>query len=226
MHRTQKLNTLTGGLCLLVSIALHLLLFRSSCWSTLSTPTQIELQAGHSAVELTLLPSIASKTAKPDPEPPPATQPVEEPPSAPIIEKPAELSRPEPKEELPPEIEPESQTEPMPKPEHPHVESIEQDADLKPKGVETTAKAARSFHPLYPRTSRRRNEEGTVVITLSVLTDGSANNILVSQSSGYPLLDKAALRSVRKSRYKPATNNGNPVDSTLEQTYVFRLADQ
>ena len=231
MHGKQQLISPALAICLLGSIVLHLLLLRSSYWNSVSTPAQIELLAGQSAVELTLLPSVATPPAEPDPKPEPPPQPVvEEPPPAPIVNEPTELSCPEPKEEPepPPEAEPvkEPEPEPPPEPEKPQVESVEQDADLKQKGVETSAEQLRAFQPRYPRLSRRRGEEGHVTITLTVLADGSADNITVSRSSGYPLLDKAALGAVRKSRYKPATKKGRPVESTIEQEFIFRLENQ
>ncbi len=257
-------------ICLLGSIMVHVLLLRSNFWSGMLSPAQIELQPGQSAIELTLLASVASKPAEPEPKSksraelkpetrdpklvpePQQDQLSEPPPPAPVVEKPTQLSAPEPIKEPPtpePEPEPEqkeeplesepaprqeSETKPEPKPVQetpaeptaPAAESVQQDADLKQKGVETAPQRLQSFQPRYPRLSRRRGEEGTVKVALTVTTTGKAVDIRISKSSGYRLLDNAALGAVRKSRFKPATQNGQPIDSPLEQSFIFRLEDQ
>ncbi|GEM_PF-2718069 len=66
---------------------------------------------------------------------------------------------------------------------------------------------ARAFHDLlaarvrdrlaYPAVARRRGEEGSVLIDLSVKADGSLESALVSSGSGSAVLDRAALNLVR-----------------------------
>ncbi len=65
--------------------------------------------------------------------------------------------------------------------------------------------------PTYPIDSRRRHEEGTVVLSVLVATDGSVSEISVAQSSGSSLLDQAALGAVRKWRWAPLLRGGDPV---------------
>jgi len=50
----------------------------------------------------------------------------------------------------------------------------------------------------YPRRAQKRGWEGTVVISLRILPDGQLMNIQVANSSGVPVLDRAALRSLSK----------------------------
>jgi len=49
----------------------------------------------------------------------------------------------------------------------------------------------------YPDEARRRSLTGQLVMTVAVRKDGSVERIDVVQSSGYPLLDQAAERTVR-----------------------------
>ena len=65
--------------------------------------------------------------------------------------------------------------------------------------------------PRYPVESRRKHEEGTVVLSLTLGQDGRVANISVSRSSGFDRLDQAALSAVRKWRWAPLVRDGKPV---------------
>jgi protein TonB len=49
----------------------------------------------------------------------------------------------------------------------------------------------------YPDEARRRNLQGQLVMTVAVRKDGTVERIDVVQPSGYPVLDEAAMRTVR-----------------------------
>jgi protein TonB len=49
----------------------------------------------------------------------------------------------------------------------------------------------------YPDEARRRNLSGRVMLNVAVRRDGSVESIEVQQSSGIPVLDAAAIQSVR-----------------------------
>lgn len=59
------------------------------------------------------------------------------------------------------------------------------------------AKVERVGNMNYPEQARRQNMEGSLVLSVDVLADGSIENIRVLRSSGYELLDEAAVRIVR-----------------------------
>lgn len=65
--------------------------------------------------------------------------------------------------------------------------------------------------PSYPLESRRHREQGTVVLALTIGIDGKVIGIAVRQSSGFARLDDAALDAVRKWKWKPFQQNGQPV---------------
>ncbi|MCM0036790.1 MAG: energy transducer TonB [Burkholderiaceae bacterium] len=64
--------------------------------------------------------------------------------------------------------------------------------------------------PFYPRQSRRRGEQGKVVLAAEIASNGRALQALVNISSGYPRLDQAALESVLKWRFIPGKKSGIP----------------
>jgi periplasmic protein TonB len=64
--------------------------------------------------------------------------------------------------------------------------------------------------PTYPRTSRRLEEQGTVLLDVEIDIDGSASKVRVRKSSGYPRLDKSALETVIKWRFIPKKTAGMP----------------
>ncbi|EQB31940.1 energy transducer TonB, partial [Sphingobium ummariense] len=65
--------------------------------------------------------------------------------------------------------------------------------------------------PRYPVESRRKREQGTVVLSLTLGLDGAVEAIGVSHSSGFRRLDDAALDAVRRWRWKPMMRDGQPV---------------
>lgn len=78
--------------------------------------------------------------------------------------------------------------------------------------------------PRYPIESRRRKEQGTVVLSLLLGLDGSVTQISLAQSSGFERLDKAALEAVRKWRWSPTVRNGEPVQvrGTVDIPFILK----
>lgn len=79
--------------------------------------------------------------------------------------------------------------------------------------------------PRYPVESRRKREQGTVVLAITLAIDGGVESIVVSQSSGFPRLDKAAKEAVKDWRWKPAIRGGQPVRvrGVVEIPFVLRI---
>jgi TonB family protein len=57
--------------------------------------------------------------------------------------------------------------------------------------------------PRYPLIARARGWQGTVEVLLSVLADGSVNAATLWHSSGYSVLDRAAVAAAQHSRFSP-----------------------
>jgi protein TonB len=79
--------------------------------------------------------------------------------------------------------------------------------------------------PAYPRLSRRRGEEGEVILRVRVLQNGRADVVEIAESSSHPRLDEAAREAVRGWRFVPARRGESPVDSWLRVPIVFRLEE-
>jgi protein TonB len=92
------------------------------------------------------------------------------------------------------------------------------------QGGDLSAQMVAGKPPRYPIESRRKREQGTVVLTLTLGTDGAVDSIAVSQSSGFARLDDAARDAVRKWRWSPVIRNGQPmrVRGVVEIPFVLR----
>ena len=69
------------------------------------------------------------------------------------------------------------------------------------------------IQPVYPRESRRRGEQGTVLLRVLVGRNGLPIDIEVAQSSGYRQLDRAARDAVLRWRFRPVQINGVTVEA-------------
>lgn len=58
--------------------------------------------------------------------------------------------------------------------------------------------------PVYPHLARERGWEGVVMLKVLVEKNGKPSQVLVEKSSGYKILDQAALKSVRNWEFLPA----------------------
>ena len=65
--------------------------------------------------------------------------------------------------------------------------------------------------PRYPIESRRKREQGTVVLALTPGIDGTVESIAINRSSGHARLDTAARDAVRGWRWQPTIRGGQPV---------------
>ena len=77
--------------------------------------------------------------------------------------------------------------------------------------------------PAYPKISRRLKEQGIVLLEILIQPDGSVGEVRLKQSSGYPRLDKTAIRAIKKWRYIPAREGDTPVEYWYLQALEFTL---
>lgn len=77
-------------------------------------------------------------------------------------------------------------------------------------GGDLSSKMISAKPPTYPLESRRLHEEGTVVLTVLLNTDGRVVDISIAQGSGSERLDRAALGAVKSWRWAPVIRNGAP----------------
>lgn len=79
--------------------------------------------------------------------------------------------------------------------------------------------------PPYPLTARRLGQEGLVVLVVLVDTHGHPTSVELGQSSGFPLLDGSALKTVRRWRFQPGRIAGIAEESVIEVPIRFVLED-
>jgi protein TonB len=183
------------------------------------------------------------KPEPPKPEPPKPEPPKPEPPK-PEPPKP-EPPKPEPVKPEPPKPAPRAEpvktearpepvkidTPPPPVAAPPAPAPVAPPAPPAPPAPKTTARtevsisasyAAANRKPEYPKMSLRLGEQGTVVLTVMVKSDGSASEVEVKSSSGFARLDRAAADAVKTWHFNPATVDGKAVDKSYEVPITFK----
>lgn len=176
-------------------------------------------------------------------------KPVEKPlqPPAPVVKpKPKPKPRPKPKPLAKPAVPPEPVAQPEstePLPEHFSVEDVAapvanvQDAPPAPEvivqedGPSEQKDAVQSSVPLYhlnpppryPRTARRRNLQGTVLLDVKVTVEGLAAEVRIAESSGHAVLDRSAVKAVKSWRFSPARRGQTPIEMRVQVPVKFEL---
>jgi protein TonB len=190
------------------------------------------------AVEVSLIASIADPASTPEPPAPISTPP---PPPEPPLPPPEPVPQPEPV--------PERVREPAPttpKPERRHtpskparaaaspstsaqpgsVAAIPGGTSARPAGPTTGARPRSNPRPVYPPEARRLNQQGRVMVVAQVSADGRATSVSLLRSSGFPLLDAAAVNAVRRWTFVPAQSAGLAIPSRVEVPVSFSLTQR
>ena len=79
--------------------------------------------------------------------------------------------------------------------------------------------------PRYPLIARKRGYQGRVLLTVQIAGSGQVADITIAKSSGYALLDDAAMDAVRRWRFRSASGSDGPVDTIVEVPVTFKLED-
>jgi len=151
------------------------------------------------------------------------------------------------KEKLPePESEPEPEPEPQPEEEKIVEESeqqseeivIEEAKPVPPKEIvevinpqeeailryQDMIKQKIESHRKYPNWAKKQGFEGVSYITFTLLSSGIIYDIKIIHSSGFDVLDKEAISTVKRaSPFKPIPEKFNCSSLTMEVALVFRL---
>lgn len=235
---------------IVASVAVHLIVAAAACAYFAFFSGEIVLaQLDLSSVEISFAekesddspvvpvpPSAPSEPPAPsEPEPPPAVPP-EEPPLPPDADAPP---LPEPPPEEAEKLEPLERTEerPQPKVDEPAPEKQEKEEPKKaapesapaPQAAPRQAKVdapprpRKAIRPDYPKESRRRGEEGDVVLEISVDERGMVYDVKVVEPCKFRELNEAAVKAARSARFTPARSGSVDVRSKARLTLTFRL---
>jgi len=82
-----------------------------------------------------------------------------------------------------------------------------------------------SQHFIYPKLAQKRNWQGKVMLSLRVTANGKINNVRIKNSSGYSVLDQAAINSLIKVGYLPQVSSWLPYDIDLKLPVLYQLTE-
>ena len=77
--------------------------------------------------------------------------------------------------------------------------------------------------PVYPQGALRRRLQGNVNLRVFVKEDGTPGDVILQESSGYSILDDAAIKAVSKWRFEAGLENSRPVAMWVEIPIKFSL---
>lgn len=89
----------------------------------------------------------------------------------------------------------------------------------------TPVRYARTVTPRYPRKARRAGWEGTTVLKVLVNADGAPGRVTVDRTSGFDVLDSAAVKAVEHWRFHPARRGADAESSWVRIPVAFRLKE-
>jgi protein TonB len=189
---------------------------------------------------------LIEETPPPEPvkvhqEPPPKLKP--EPPPKP---KPKVVQKPKPAETPAPQIQPQQvAAAPVGMPDAPKDagESVAPPSTEPAKGVSTPGTAAGPSTPAeggplvildpayrdpptppaYPPRSVMLGQQGQVVVRAAIDPKGNPEEVVIWTSSGFPLLDKAAIDAVKRWRFMPARRGASTVAAWVQVPVNFKL---
>jgi len=88
--------------------------------------------------------------------------------------------------------------------------------------VDSEPEVAQDFKAPYPPEARHAEIEGTVVLSVTVDTEGKVVAAKILSGPGYGL-NEAALEAIKRFKFKPARKNGEAVSTELKYSYTFVL---
>lgn len=88
----------------------------------------------------------------------------------------------------------------------------------------STIAAKLAKYKRYPKSSRKKGEEGTVLLSFTVLKSGLVRNVMIKQSSGFKKLDRAVKKMLKEaSPLPPFPPEETLQDITITIPIVFKL---
>ena len=78
-------------------------------------------------------------------------------------------------------------------------------------------------HPEYPMIARKKGWQGRLLLNVHVSKDGNVININVVKTSGFEILDKISVKTIRDWQFTPARIGGKNVEDSLNIPVSFKL---
>jgi protein TonB len=75
----------------------------------------------------------------------------------------------------------------------------------------------------YPDAARRANQEGRAIVKLCISDTGKIDSAEIATTSGFPMLDEAAIKVGKAFRFKPPTQAGKPIAICEDLPVKFEL---
>ena len=85
------------------------------------------------------------------------------------------------------------------------------------------AQILRSVQPGYPPDAVRKRQEGWVELEFTVGADGRVKNVSVARAQPTRVFDREAIRAMQQWTFRPALNDGQPVETRRKQRMEFKL---
>jgi len=115
-----------------------------------------------------------------------------------------------------------------PVPDMSHIRSsttVDQKAKI--PGAQTILEARPIYRinppPEYPMIARKRNYQGNVVLEVLINKQGKVIDLRVFSSSGYSILDKTAIASVKKWLFEPGMRGNDKIEMWVRVPIRFKL---
>lgn len=80
--------------------------------------------------------------------------------------------------------------------------------------------------PEYPPEAARARAQGTVLVEAQVDAMGNVSDVDIARRSGSRVLDRAAMREVRRWKFRPAMEGGKAVASSIQVPVDYRLEEE
>ena len=87
----------------------------------------------------------------------------------------------------------------------------------------TKGLAIKTVTPIYPPLALENGIEGSVTLRVMVAPNNRIRSVEVVESSGSPLLDKAAIAAARQYRFQAATRGGKRFPTVFLPNFIFKL---
>lgn len=82
-----------------------------------------------------------------------------------------------------------------------------------------------SNHFNYPKIAQRKNWQGEVILTFHITSEGEIKDIEVNHSSGFDILDQAAVSSLKKIGTLPQLSTEFNTDMDIKLPIIYRLTE-